>query len=371
MLHRGRGMMTHKHSRLSLFVGLALLASSSGATAAEEGKSFWDRFHPSADGRLRYEFDTDRFGGAGDRHRGRARFRFGGTMDVTDELSGTLRIRTGNSSDTRSPHQTFGNEFDSWEIALDRAYLRWTPSQVEGSWLEGGKIPSRFKTNPVYGELVWDADVNPEGAQAGYSHSSGDLTFGVTTGIWIFDLSASGTDSATIFPIQGHAAYKVGEALELTGALGYYGYWGIEKGTDGAIGVGSDYDIIDAILSATFTGLSVPMTLTGEISHNSDAIDDSQDFGWAVGASAKLPCGERKHRFFYQYQNIERDSVFVPLAQDDFQSLASNFKGHIAGIDWAITKRVEIRTWGLFQQQLRGGDGTWNKRLRLDLNVKF
>lgn len=181
-------MMIKKFLYFVSLIGLAFFASSSGAIAVGEGNGLWDRFHPSADARLRYELDANR-GGGGDRHR--ARFRFGATVDVTDGLTGTLRIRTGDSSDANSPHQTFGNEFDSWEIALDRAFLRWEPSMVEGSWIEGGKIPNRFKTNPVYGELVWDADVNPEGGQLGYQHSSGGLVLGLTTGVWVFNLEDS------------------------------------------------------------------------------------------------------------------------------------------------------------------------------------
>jgi len=80
----------------------------------------------------------------------------------------------------------------------------------------------------------------------------------------------------------------------------------------------------------------------------------------------------RKHQVFYQYQDIQADSLFTPMGQDDFQSSASHLKGHIVGIDWAITKGVRIRTWGLFETNRRTNSGTRsNQRARLDVNVRF
>ena len=46
--------------------------------------------------------------------------------------------------------------------------------------------------------------------------------------------------------------------------------------------------------------------------------------GWAVGAKTKLTLMDRKHKVFYQYQDIQADSLFPPMGQDDFQSRASH-----------------------------------------------
>ena len=54
--------------------------------------------------------------------------------------------------------------------------------------------------------------------------------------------------------------------------------------------------------------------------------------GWAVGAKTKLTLMDRKHKVFYQYQDIQADSLFSPMGQDDFQSRASHLKGHIVAI---------------------------------------
>ena len=385
-LHQQNFMKTL--SLVSLFVGLALFVSAGVASATVEEKSFWDRFHVSADGRLRYEYDGGRIGGADTRHRGRARFRFGGTVDVTDEIRGGLRIRTGNSDNPNSPHQNFGSMFDSWEIALDRAFLTYEPEWAKGAWIQGGKFPNAFKTNPVYGELVWDADVNPEGGQLGYGWSQNGFSVGGSTGIWVLNLS--GSETATIFPVQGHAEFKFNDDLKAAVAFGYYGYYNMDHGgaeTASSFPQNSNatypaafgptagefisrFRVIDTFASVTYAGLPVSLTLVGEVIYNAGA-RNGRDAGWAVGVNALVPLCERKHRVFYQFQYIEQEALFSPMGQDDFQSLASNYRGHIVGVDWAITKGVKIRTWGLFQEQMLGGGDRLNARVRADINVKF
>jgi hypothetical protein len=386
-------MMKKNLSILWLVVGLALIFSPSGATAAtEKDETLLDRIHPSGDMRLRYEWDASRGGKKGDRHRARARFRIGAGIDITDELMAGFRLRTGNSDIPNSPHQTFGNSFDSWEIALDRAYLKWSPDWARGGWAQGGKMANPFKMNPVYGELVWDADINPEGGQVGYRWSGDGLALGGATGVWVLN---SSDNTATIFPIQGYAECTCMDDFKVTTAVAFYKYGNmggsgannpsdfdpggnrgnrlkapIPPATDGDFK--SDFEILDSFVSVTYTGLSIPVTVVGELIHNFGAKKNRDSRGWAVGAKTELPLMGRKHRVFYQYQTIRADAVFSPMAQDDFQSRASDFKGHIAGVDWGITKGVKIRTWGLFEKNRGTTGGTRsNQRVRVDINVKF
>lgn len=348
-----------------------------------------DRIHPYGDMRLRYEFDGARGGNKDDRHRARARLRIGARIDITDELVAGFRLRTGNSNNPDSPHQSFGGSFDSWEVAFDRAYLRWSPEWAKGGWVEGGKMANPFKTNPVYGELVWDADINPEGGQAGYAWSKDGMTIGGATGIWVLREDDLNENSATIFPIQGYIECSCIEDLKLTTAIAFYKYGNMGGGdannpsafadvnrlnrldpvtTDFA----SDFEILDSFVSVTYVGLAFPVTLVGEIINNFGAQKDSEDMGWAVGGHVKVPLFGRKHRIFYQYQDIQADALFSPMGQDDFQDRSSHFKGHVAGINWGITKGVAIRTWGLFATRRGGPEGTHSdKRARLDINVKF
>ena len=120
------------------------------------------------DFRLRYEGDFD-LEEQPDRHRARIRFRLGANYEVVDDLLIGARIVTGDRGDPNSPHVTLGDGFKDFEISLDRAFASYRPGWFEGSSLTAGKLAHPFDRNPVYGELVWDADVQPEGIVGGYS----------------------------------------------------------------------------------------------------------------------------------------------------------------------------------------------------------
>jgi len=104
--------------------------------------------------------------GAIARNRGRFRARIGLTANVSDEISGTVRLATGDPNDPISTNQTFTGAFNRKSINLDWAYLTLKPGKTFG--LEPGWVTvtaGKFGlTNYRTSELVWDDDVSPEGA---------------------------------------------------------------------------------------------------------------------------------------------------------------------------------------------------------------
>lgn len=371
--------------------GLPAVGSASGSKAE---KTFFDRIHPFADMRLRLEHARHQPGMRRDRTRLRTRFRIGAEYDLTNEFTAGFRVRTGNPDDPNSPHQTFGSGFDSWEFNLDRAYIRYEPDHVEGLWLVAGKASHKFKTNPVYGELVWDEDINPEGLTGGYTWSNGNgLELGVVAGeYWLVE--RGGANEATLFDVQGHGSIEISEHLVATAAVGYYDYSRLDDGgagRDGALlpdnagnlltdfngdGIGdafaSDFQIINPIASVTFSGLSWPITLAGEYIHNFDASNSDFEDGYALGASTKGKVMERSAKFFYQYQELGREAVFSGFAQDDFQH-ATGFRGHAFGSEIGIADNIKLKIWSLFSRPIDAPMTSRNmeKRIRFDLNAKF
>lgn len=95
-----------------------------------------------------------------DRDRTRVRARLGLTAAITSQVSGGLRITTGNTKDPVSTNQTLGNTGNKYELVLDRAFLRYEPWE----WLlfSGGRLPNPFLST----DLVWDDDLNFEGLTA-------------------------------------------------------------------------------------------------------------------------------------------------------------------------------------------------------------
>src|ERR1700688_1185348 len=115
----------------------------------------------SGDFRLRAE---PTFGGpidrSQDRFRERIRLRFNAEAELNDQLKGGFSLASGDLNNPISTHQTL-NQYDTRKpIAIDRVYATYNPSWFRPLTLTGGKF-----TYPWFNtELVWDKDLNPEGA---------------------------------------------------------------------------------------------------------------------------------------------------------------------------------------------------------------
>lgn len=353
--------------------------------------TFWDRVHPFGDIRLRYENDHNR-PDMDARNRERVRLRLGATIDIAPEWEAGFRIRTGNPDDPNSPHQTLDGMFDSFEWNLDRAYLRYTPDWTDGLSVVGGKFAHPFARNPVYGELVWDADVNPEGIAASYKRRVGDrYSVALHAGEYILQEQDKG-DEASLFAAQGVAEAKWNDDWSSKLAIAYYQYVNlvpdgsgftlrdnggfnrvVDKNGDGINdNFASDFRILNPWFSVTYNGWDYPVTVSGEGIVNTASEGTDHD-GYALGMVIGRLSRARDWRLFYQFQRVERDAVFAAFAQDDFV-MPSNFKGHVFGGDYGLTDRVSVRAWGLVTSMINTPAGFSDDdqvRMRIDLNAKF
>ena len=358
-----------------------------------EERSVWeevlDRLALYGDLRLRYEaaFHLDN---ESDRHRLRLRFRLGANYQLLDDVLVGARLVTGNPEDPRSSHQTLGNAFDSFEISLDRAFVTYQPGWLDSAAVfTGGKFQHPFSSNPVYQELVWDADIQPEGAVAGYSLSD----------LWLLDsldfragayvlLEQGNGDDTFLFPFQVAAQFRVVENVTGNIAAGYYFYTNVDTSplvsenrgnvtvdTDGdgrPDDYASEFGIVNPILAFTYTGGQFPVTVSGEYILNTEA-SIAEDQGWAVGVSAGSTRKRGDWRLYYQWQVLEQDSVFSPVTQDDFL-LATNFRGHVFGGNYQILDKIGLHLWALVSQLDTRSPGASHRdewRVRADLNVRF
>jgi hypothetical protein len=115
----------------------------------------------SGDVRLRAE---PTFGGptdrSQDRFRERIRLRFNVEAQLNDQLKGGFSLASGDLNNPISTNQT-ANQYDTRKpIAIDRAYATYNPSWFRPLTLTGGKFAYPWSNT----ELVWDKDLNPEGA---------------------------------------------------------------------------------------------------------------------------------------------------------------------------------------------------------------
>jgi hypothetical protein len=114
----------------------------------------------SGDVRLRAE---PFFGGPADesleRVRERVRVRFNALADLGSQFRAGITLASGDINDPISTNQTLTGFYTRKAVALDQAFVEFTPNQFKNLTLIGGKF--RY---PWYNtELTWDKDLNPEG----------------------------------------------------------------------------------------------------------------------------------------------------------------------------------------------------------------
>ncbi len=157
-------------SQRALFSLPLLLALAGSAWAAQEAAP--PGLRVSGDLRLRGEADRDRRS-APDRERARIRFRVAAEHKLGSTLTVGARLVTApDPADPNSTHQDLGTSFRNFRLAFDRAYLRWTPESSRPLEVFAGKFGHPFVAPPVFGEVVWDADIQPEGATSCFTRGA-------------------------------------------------------------------------------------------------------------------------------------------------------------------------------------------------------
>jgi hypothetical protein len=142
------------------------------------------------DMRFRYEYrSVDTIGGeSGYRERFRYALRLGLRGNLFDNFYYGLRLET--SQNPRSPWVTFGDENSfpfpgpsaktSDGINVGQVYLGWRP--IENIDITVGKMP-----NPLYTTaMIWDSDINPEGAAERFKYTFGDIDLFATFGQFLY-----------------------------------------------------------------------------------------------------------------------------------------------------------------------------------------
>jgi hypothetical protein len=154
------------------------------------------------DARMRYEYldespqsksfhNVDPYANQNTRYR--YRIRVGADYTFTDNFSAGFELESSTAGD--SANQSMGNGFSKYPIQVGLIYLQWKPTD----WLTlvGGK-----QRNPLYTtDLMWDPDINPEGASETLSfHPTDKFSIGFTAGQFIYaDNGENSGDSITGF----------------------------------------------------------------------------------------------------------------------------------------------------------------------------
>lgn len=333
----------------ALLVGVSLGAPRATAQQIAEGWEF------SGDLRLRADLDDSL---AGDGESLRARLRLGASWQIDEQLRLRLRASTGDPDDAREAYATFGDGFSRFDLELDQVYLDYRPDWARGSQLTAGKFAYPFRRNPVYGQLVWDEDVQPEGLTLSYEQEEAgpfeNLSFGF--GQWAVFENGTGADAwATVLHASGEIPWDGDQSLEIAATFNWY---------NGTVAGAADFGILDALVAWNWGDF----VYSTQVVSNLRADDDEDGAGAAFGAAYDTSVG----RFYYQFSAIETDAVFASVAQNDFL-YSNNHTTQLVGWRRALNETVgfglSLAASDRAEEDLPGDEVVY--RLRFDFDLSF
>ncbi|MFZ5574187.1 MAG: putative porin [Pseudomonadota bacterium] len=353
-----------------------------------------------------------------DRHRERIRLRLGLNANVTSMVDAGIRITTGNTADPVSTNQTLGTTANKYSLVLDRAFLKLTP--FDGLSVSAGRIP-----NPFFGtDLVWDDDLNFEGAAVRYTPwANADRVFKpfVTAGVFpLQEIEESASVKARdkwLYGAQVGMEWTPGTSTRFKLGAGYYDYRNIsgvanpvlndtqfnltapqsrQKGNsvfnidnDGnpntnLWALAADYQIANLTLVADFSD-ALPVHVIGSLDwvrnigydRGRTLARSGQNISPEVdGYQARLTIGHPRvadrdeWQAFVGYRYLERDAVLDAFTDSDFHLGGTNHKGFMIGGAYGLYKNTWLSARWMSSDEISGLPLSIDV-FQLDLNARF
>jgi hypothetical protein len=343
---------------------------------AEDANDPWKRLKVSADARLRAEGTLDQTNGE-DRWRGRFRFRLSADYQVADGLKAGSRFTTlSDGRDANNPHWDFGDAdgFSASEVGIDRLFLEWQP---QSSWtLTGGKFGHVFTRPSPFREFAWDDDVQPAGVAAVWSpKTDGAVSFDLraiyAVAAEVNSLNGSGVDPA-VFGGQANVNFKASETTSIHVATSYSDWSSLRNFTSDQGNTGDEFAIWDTYAMVTLSGEGFSrITAFGQYFDNLDD-DSGEDTGYVAGVQLGRTKGKGNWNVFGGYYDLDANSVFSSVAQDDTPipgtGLGTGMSGFVAGTQCFVLDNVSLKLWVLTSDADASEDPY---RIRFDIAVRI
>lgn len=303
------------------------------------------------DVRLRYQNEDTEEDRGNARNRGRFRLRVGASTKVADGWEAGFGIASGSDADPRSTNQTLQDSFAKKSLWIDYAYAKYSPAK----WLS--LVGGRFG-NPIWrpSDLLWDSDINPEGAGVMINVPINDrFSFFTNATFFIVDEVSGGTDPL-LAAFQPGFNWNITKDTGLKVAGTYYAFSSVKGKTldwsgstnTKVTGDGLKYDYSAPAFSAQLTcdklfpDIIPYAALFGEYISNPDPSRENK------GYIAGLTFGDKKlnklgdWQFQYAYRRLERDAWIDAFPDSDFQGGKTGVKGHEFILNLGITKNVSF-----------------------------
>jgi hypothetical protein len=307
---------------------------------------------------------------------------------INRHLDWGARVATGNFTDPVSTNQTFTDFFERKPIALERAFVRFdSKGEKVGVQLVGGKFEPTFRRS----QLVWDDDVNVEGAsEAIYFKTTSSLKQIKLVAFQLPFDEQSALKDGVLYGGQAQTDWTLSTSVSANVNVAFYNWVradrvllalgaspfqvngginnnsGVSGGQNGALGTSNrvirtaagtpigflaDFKLFDVLANITWQARQrIPVTFTFDYVRNlSNRIDDERNGYWGT-----VQVGQTRERgdwmLGYGFTRIEQDAVLVPFNFSDI--LASNSRVHMPTFAYQVAKGVTFQWTGLLSQRV-------------------
>jgi Skp family chaperone for outer membrane proteins len=328
-------------------------------------EGIYDRTQQEADGSHEDLANRDRY---------RIRARLYVDSDITGEIATHFMLTTDDDpqKDPTTSNQTLTDDFNNKGIYIGRAYASYLPNWLKGSEFVFGK----FKNTFLHTDIMWDPDVNPEGAYEKYTYSGLDkFKPFVQLGQMSVNEQNFQTDDAYLFLNQAGFDWKIG-GVTLTLAGSNYNWTNMEnskflnraqfKGgggntyepdpeAPGQVKYKYNYNLWEGISAIKFDLGPVPTQLLfNYIVNGADNVPSSRDSAYYAG----FLLGQEKKKgdwsLLYKYARIEQDAVIASLNDQDFYG--SNRRGHKLMFRYLPFERLTLSTSLFLTENIKDWD---------------
>lgn len=330
---------------------------------------WYDSVKVKGDVRVRYEdIQEEKPDGTKvtDRQRDRYRVRLGAEAKVNANTKAVVGLSTTEDKDPVSSNQTMTDSASRKPAYFELAYIDWklTDPAAEYTYasLLGGKMKNPFIN---VGDLVWDTDVNPEGAALNTSVGNEKVQFLLNGGyLWLKEYTSWLTDDIKLYAGQGAIRVDVMPELQFTVGGTYYSYDDLDgamvkelnyKAEEKAFGNSTRKDVVDGkttnVLYATGYNVAeafvevnahvgIPVRLSAQYVVNNDA--DDYNTGYLLGAAIGKAKNPRTYELAYTYAELEKDAVMGALTDSDRWGGGTDGKGHKIGGKYQINNNLQL-----------------------------
>jgi len=325
-----------------------------------------------------------------ERNRFRVRWRVFGDYKVNDELSMHSMLTTSSGSwyesgtnsrnwqPGRTSNQTLDDEFNNKNVFIGRIYATYKPKWLDGLEVTAGKFKNTFLTT----DMMWDPDVNPEGAYERYQYKGWKTVQPFVHFGQMVVSENNKTEDAALFLWQGGALFNLPYGIKWTVAAHYYDWQDLNKGdmskiegTSAGNTVDSkklfvyDYKLLGGITFLEFKLAKLPIKLWFDyVQNQSSDVPGDKNTAWQTGFQVGNAKKKGDWSFYWKYAEIEADSMVAAVTDGDFYG--TNRKGWKAMASYMLYDPWEVRlSW--FDTESILGDEESEQRLQFDFIFRF